>query len=135
MTISPAKRLWLVLIGSIVGWAMMLIVIGLPIFHLHFKVPIATIASYAGTCCVVQVVVFAWLFRSRQTHPDRWVFNRTLASTIFVTTISMLFFYYLRRGRPDSATREFTSIGMGVSLLFAVLLPLISFVSRRMRNG
>ena len=48
--------------------------------------------------------------------------NITIATTVFATTVSILFFYYLRLSRPqDPRTREFTSICMGVALLFGVL--------------
>ena len=137
MPISTAKRRLYVLIGCITGWGILFLVAGFPIFHLHFKVPIATILSYASICCVVQMAVFEWLFYARKRAQDlnAWIFHRTVATTVFVTTISLLFFYYLRRDRPDPTTREFTSIGMGVSLLFAVLLPIKSLVSRRVRSG
>jgi hypothetical protein len=137
MPLSPAERLLYGLIGCVIGWGILFLAVGFPVFHLHFKVPIATIASYASICCVVQVAVLAWLLYMRKTvqRPDAWIFYRTVAVTVLATTIPMLFFYYLRRGRPDPDTREFTSIGMGVTLLFAVLLPVISLVSRRMRNG
>jgi hypothetical protein len=139
MTISLAKRLLFVLIGCITGWAVIFLVVGLPLFHLHFKVPIATITSYVGICCALQVVVVAWLLYARKTaqRSDGWLFHRTLATTLSGTIVSMLFFYYLRRGRPDDpATREFTSIGMGATLLFAFLfLPIIRVIARRTRGS
>jgi hypothetical protein len=50
----------------------------------------------------------------------------TIATTFFVTTIGILLLYYLRRSRPeDPSTREFTSMGMGVMLVLAVLYPTI----------
>ena len=125
------------LIGCVIGWGAIVLVIGFPIFHLYFKVPIATIASYLAICCVVQLVVFEWLFYAKRMarDPDDWIFHRTVATAVFVATISVLFFYYLRRGRPDPATREFTSIGIGVSLIFGFLFPIIKLGSRRTRNG
>ena len=108
-------------------------VVGFPIFHLYFKVPIATISSYIGICCVLQLALVEWLVYAKKTAqgPDGWAFHRTVATTVFVTAISLLFFYYLRRGRPDPETREFTSICMGVTLLFGVLSPIIKSRSSR----
>lgn len=49
-----------------------------------------------------------------------------VATTVFVTTILTLFLYYLRRSRPeDPSMRELTSIGLGVTLILAVLYPTI----------
>jgi hypothetical protein len=46
----------------------------------------------------------------------------TIATTAFVTTISILFLYYLRRSRPeDPSTRKLTSILMGATLISGVL--------------
>lgn len=137
MPVSTAKRLLTILIGSIIGQGVLFLIVGFPIFHLQLKVSLATIASYLGICCVVQIVVFEWLFyaRAKAQDPESWIFHRTIATTVLVATVSLLFFYYLRRGRPDPDTREFTTIGMGVSLLLAFLYPSIKLVSRRMRSG
>ena len=123
MTISTAKRRLVALIGCLFGWGAIFVVVGFvvgfPIFHLYFKVPIATISSYIGICCVLQLALVEWLVYAKKTAqgPDGWAFHRTVATTVFVTAISLLFFYYLRRGRPDPETREFTSICMGDSLI------------------
>lgn len=46
----------------------------------------------------------------------------TIATTVFVTTVAILFFYYLRLSRPeDPKTREFSSICIGVALTFGGL--------------
>jgi hypothetical protein len=46
----------------------------------------------------------------------------TIATTVFITTVSILFFYYLRLSRPqDPRMREFTSICMGVAFIFGGL--------------
>lgn len=92
MKISTAKRRLYALIGCIAGWGTVFLVVGFPIFHLHFKVSIAAIASYLGICCVVQMAAFEWLFYAKKTaqHPDDWIFHRTVSSTVFVTTISLL---------------------------------------------
>lgn len=48
--------------------------------------------------------------------------NVTIATTVFVTTVIILFFYYLRLSRPqDPRMREFSSICMGVALIFGSL--------------
>jgi hypothetical protein len=123
-----------ILVGSIAGWLVVFLLLGFPIFHLGFKVPIATIASYVGICCAVQLAITPWLFYARQTpqRPDGRVVHRTVAVTVFVATITMLFFYYLRRSRPDDlATHQFTSIGMGVTVVFAVIFPVISLARRK----
>jgi hypothetical protein len=137
MPVSTAKRRLTLLIGSIIGWGFVFLIVGFPVFHLQFKASVATIASYVGICCVVQIVVIEWLFyaRAKTQDPEGWIFHRKIATSVLMATASLLFFYYLRRGRPDPDTREFTSICMGVTLLFAVLWPIKSLLSRRMRNG
>jgi len=48
-SISNSKRLLIILVGSIAGWLAVFLVVGFPVFHLGFKVPIATIASYLAS--------------------------------------------------------------------------------------
>src|SRR5579859_740150 len=46
----------------------------------------------------------------------------TIATTVFVTAVNIVFFYYLRLSRPqDPRMRKFTSICMGVALIFGGL--------------
>lgn len=60
--------------------------------------------------------------KNSTSNPNRLRRNVTIATTVFATTVSILFFYYLRLSRPqDPRMREFTSIGMGVALLFGCL--------------
>ena len=121
-----------------IGSAIAFLLVGFPIFHLGFRVPIAKIASYIGACCAVQLTITPWLFYARRTpqRPDGRVVHRTAAATVFVTTITMLFFYYLRRSRPeDLPTLEFTSTAMGVTVVFAVVFPVISLASRRHKQS
>ncbi len=125
------------LIATIVVWLIIFLVVGLPIAHLFFKIPVAMVASWMSICCAVQVAICPWLFYSRRTpdHPEGRITHRRLAVAVFSTTISVVFFFYLRHSRPtDSATREFSSIGMGVSSLFAVLYLLKGFVPRQRRK-
>jgi hypothetical protein len=127
--VSNPKRLLTLLVGSIAGWLTIFLVVGLPIFYAGFKVPISKIASFVGICCAIQVAVFApWLFSASITpqRPEGRFTHRIIATTVFTTTVSILFFYYLRRSRPeDPATREFTLICMGVALIFGILYATI----------
>jgi len=126
--------------GSITGWLIVFLVLGFPIFHLGFKVPVARIASYVSICCATQLVITPWLFYARKTpqRPEGRFTHRIIALTAFTTAVSVLFFYYLRRSRPeDPSTREFTLIGMGVTLIFAILYPTVKLylVSRREKDS
>lgn len=137
--ISNSKLLLTIVVGSTAGWSVVFLVVGFPIFHLVFKVPIATIASYLGTCCAVQVAISPWLIYARKIpqRPEGRVTHLVIAVTVFVTTISMLFFYYIRRGLPeDPDARQFTSIGMGGTVLLAMCyLAIKLFVSRRRKDS
>lgn len=127
--VSNPKRLLTLLVGSIVGWLTIFLVVGLPVFYAGFKVPISKIASFVGICCAIQVVVFApWLFSASITpqRPEGRFTHRIITTTVFTTAVSILFFHYLRRSRPeDPATREFTLICMGVALIFGILYAAI----------
>jgi hypothetical protein len=138
MTVSNAKRVWAALIGSTAGWGMLFLVLGLPVFHLGFKVPIATIASFVGICCAVQLGIVGWLMyvRNKPSSAQSWDVHRAVATAVFFTTISLLFFYFIRRSRPgDAATQQFTSITYGVTILFAVLFLIRRLVLQRKRRG
>jgi hypothetical protein len=120
---------------------MIFVVVGLPVFYAGFKVPISKIASFVGICCAIQVVVFApWLLSARITpqRSEGSFTHRLIVTTVFTTAVTILFFYYLRRSRPeDPGTREFTLISMGVALVFAILYPTIKLylVSRREKDS
>jgi len=133
-SLFTSNRLWIVLIGSIPGWAIVFLLVGLPIFHLGFRVPIAKIASFIGISYAVQIAITPWLFYARRTpqHPDGRIVHRAVAVSVFMATISLLFFYTLRRSRPDDlATHQFTSIAMGATVVFAVISPVISLARRK----
>jgi hypothetical protein len=134
MTVSNAKRVWAALIGSVTGWAMLFLALGLPVFHLGFKTPIATIASFAGICCAAQLGIVGWLIyiRNKPSSPASWEVHSALATAVLFTTIGLLFFYFIRRSRPgDAATQQFTSIAYGVTVSFAALCLIMRIFSRR----
>jgi hypothetical protein len=135
-TNSPfgSRRVWYWLIGSVLGWGIVFLVIGLPIFHLGFRVPISTIASYLGICSLIQLAITPWFYYGRKTpqRPEGRPVHLTLAATVGVATMTVLFCFYLRLSRPDDlAIHKFTSIMMGVTVVFALLYPSIRLASRR----
>jgi len=130
-------RLWRCLIFPISAWAVFSVII-FPIIYWWLRLPNAKIAGYLGVCCVVQLASSLWLFYARKTpqRPDGRIVHRTAAVTFHWATVSMLFFYYLRDSRPqDPAAREFTSIGMGGTLILAIVFPLVRLVLQRNKAG
>jgi hypothetical protein len=113
---SKSKQLLTILAGSLAGWLIVFLVVAFPIFHLAFKFPIAKIASYLSICCAVQVAISPWFIYARRTpqRPEGRVTHRLIAVTLFATTITLLFLYYIGRSRPeDPATLQSALIAMG----------------------
>ena len=131
---SKSKQLLIILAGSLAGWLVVFLVVGLPIFHLAFKVSIAKIASYLSICCAIQVAISPWFIYARRTpqRPEGRVTHRLIAVTLFATTITLLFFLsYIGRSRPeDPATLQSALIAMGVTIIFAVVYLVIRLALR-----
>jgi hypothetical protein len=109
--------------GALFSWVMMFLLFGIPIFHLWLRVPVATIATFIGICCLLQLAITPWLFSARVTrlNPSGRVAQRGMAVTVLSSMIALLFFYYLWRGWPqDTETRQFTAIAVGGTILFAI---------------
>lgn len=125
--------------AAILAWLVLFLLVGFPVFHLWLHIPIAKIAGYTSILCVVQLAVAPWLYFARRTpqHPAGRIKQRIAAGTVWLTILMFLFFYSVRRSWPDApGTREFTSIGFGVTALFAILFPTIQFyLASRRRQG
>jgi hypothetical protein len=133
-------RLWHWFAVPPLVWLAVFLLVGFPLFHLLLHVPIAKIALCAGIPCAAQLAVTPWLYSARKTpqHPAGRIKQRIVAVTVWITILNFLFFYSIRRGWPDApGTREFTSIGFGVTALFAILFPStkLYLVSRREKDS
>jgi hypothetical protein len=120
--------------AAILAWLVLFLLLGFPVFHLWLHVPIAKIAGYAGILCVVQLAAAPWLYSARTTplHPAGRIKQRIVAVSVWLTILMFLFFYSLRHSWPDDpGTREFTSIGFGVTALFSILFPVVSLARRK----
>jgi hypothetical protein len=112
------------LAGALFSWVMTFLLLGLPIFHVWLKVPIARITTFTGICCALQLVITPWLFSARATrqNPSGRIFQRATAVVVLFSVITLLFFYYLRRSWPeDIETRRFTNIAMAGTIVFGVV--------------
>ncbi len=121
--------------SAFLAWVMMFLLLGLPVFHLWLKVPIAKIATFAVLACALQSAITPWLFSARATpkNPSGRIPQRAAAVIVLSTVTALLFFYYLRRSWPDDIeTRQFTTIAIGGTLLLGVAALIIAgVVSRR----
>lgn len=109
--------------GALLSWVIAFLLLGLLVFHFWLKVPTATIATFAGICCALQMVATPWLFSARATHqnPSGRIAQRAATVIILSSVITLLFFYYLRSSFPeDIETRRFTTIGIGITILFCI---------------
>lgn len=111
------------LAGALLSWLMMFSLLGLPIFHLWLKIPTLAIATVTGICCATQLAVTPWLFSARATreNPSGRIAQRGIAVYAWCSAMLLLLLYYLRRSFPDDAgTRQFTAIGIGITILFGI---------------
>jgi len=100
----------------LLGWLLMFLLLGLPIFHVWLKIPTQKIAIVTAICCATQLAVTPWLLSARATREQRGI----AVYAWFLATM-LLLLYYLRRSFPeDPATRQFVAIGIGVAVLFGV---------------
>ena len=99
--------------GAVVSWLAFLF-LGILVLHFGLNVSIATLATFVGACCVMQLAVTPWLYRARATSTNsrgRPV-ERAAALCVLFGAIILLFFGYLRSSYPsDIETRHFTTIG------------------------
>src|SRR5579859_6062465 len=112
------------LLGITLGWAIVFVLFGLLLFHFLLGVTLTTILTFITVCCALQLAVTPWLFwaRATETNPSGRVAHRYAALIILGSAITLLFFIYLRRSWPqDGETRLFTSIGIGLTILFCVV--------------
>jgi hypothetical protein len=127
------------LAGALFSWVMVFVVLGLPIFHVWLKVPIARITTFTGISCALQLVIIPWLFSTRATrqNPGGRISQRAAAVAVLFSVITLLFFYYLRRSWPeDIETRQFTTIAMAGTIAFGVVfLAGYGVVSRHRKNS
>jgi hypothetical protein len=116
--------------GAMLSWTGVFLLLGLLVFHLWLKVPVAKIASFTGICCVVQLAVTPWLFHARSTpqNPPGRIRERVIALSVLFSAVSLLFFYYLRRSAPeDIETLQFTTIALIGTIPVVALSSVIAY--------
>lgn len=113
------------LVGILFAWVMTFLLLFLPIFHLWLKVPTAKVATLTGLFCAVQLAVTPWLFSARATsqNPSGRPAQRAAAVAFMASLMALIFFAYIGGHWPrDEGTREFVSIGLGLTALLVIFL-------------
>ena len=113
------------LVGLLFSWGLTFLLLFLPIFHVLLKVPTAKVATLTGLFCAVQLSVTPWLFSARATrqNPSGRPAQRAAAVTVMASLMALLFFAYIGGLWPrDEGTREFASIGLGLTALLVIVL-------------
>jgi hypothetical protein len=120
--------------SAFLSWILMFFLVGFPVFHLWLKVPTERVATFTGICCALQLAVTPWIFSTRSTprNPGGRIAVRAAAVIFWSFTITLLFFYYLRRSWPDDLdTRRFTDIAfVGTPVLAVIAFVKIYLKSR-----
>jgi hypothetical protein len=112
------------LLSITLGWVIVFVVLGLLFFHFLLGVTLTKIAIFIMACWALQLAVTPWLFwaRATETNPTGRAAHRYAAIIILGSAITLLFFLCLRWSSPqDAETRLFTSIGIGLTILFSVV--------------
>ena len=113
------------LFGTLFAWGLTFLLLFFPIFHSWLKVPIAKAATLTGSFCVVQLAVTPWLFSARATsqNPSGRPAQRAAAVAVLASLMALIFFAYIGGFWPrDEGTREFVSIGLGLTAFLVIFL-------------
>jgi len=113
------------LVGLLFSWGLTFLLLFLPVFHVWLKVPTAKVATLTGLFCAVQLAVTPWLFSSRATrqNPRGRPAQRAAAVAVMASLMALFFFAYIGGLWPrDEGTREFASIGLGLTALLVIFL-------------
>jgi hypothetical protein len=80
-----------------------------------------------GLFCAIQLAVTPWLFSARATsqNPSGRPAQRAAAVAVLASLMALIFFAYIGGLWPrDEGTREFVSIGLGLTLLVIFLVAM-----------
>ena len=113
------------LVGTLCAWGLTFLLLFFPILHSWFKVPTAKVATLTGLFCAVQLAVTPWLFSARATsqNPSGRPAQRAAAVAALASLMALIFFAYIGGLWPrDEGTREFVSIGLGLTALLVMFL-------------
>ena len=113
------------LVGTTLAWALMFLLLFLPVFHSWLKVPTARVATLTGLFCAVQLAVTPWLFSARAAsrNPRGRPGQRAAVVAVLASLMALIFFASIGGLWPrDESTREFVSIGLGLTTLLVIFL-------------
>jgi uncharacterized membrane protein len=113
------------LVGTLFAWWLTFLVLFFPIFHTWLNVPTAKVTTLTGLFCAIQLAVTPWLFSARATsqNPSGRPAQRAAAIAVLASLMALIFFAYIGGLWPrDEGTREFVSIGLGLTTLLVVFL-------------
>jgi uncharacterized membrane protein len=113
------------LVGTSFAWGLTFLLVFFPIFHSWLNVPTSKVATLTGLFCAVQLAVTPWLFSARATsqNPSGRPAQRAAAIAVLASLMALIFFAYIGGLWPrDEGTREFVSIGLGLTALLVVFL-------------
>jgi hypothetical protein len=112
-------------VGTVFAWGLTFLLLFFPIFHLWLKVPTTKVATLIGLFCAVQLAITPWLFSARATgqNPRGRPAQRAAAVAVLASLMALIFFGYIGGLWPrDEGTREFVSIGLGLTALLVIVL-------------
>lgn len=113
------------LVGTLFSWGLTFLLLFLPIFHAWLNVPTQKVAVLTGLFCAVQLAVTPWLFSARATsqNPSGRPGQRSAAVGTMACLMALIFFAYIGGLWPRvEGTREFVSIGLGLTALLVIFL-------------
>ena len=132
-------------LGILLAWALSLLILGIPIFHVWLGVSTATVVFAGCIFCGLQLCVTPWLYSARATaqNPDRLVGRRTKAVRIWISLTTLTLFYFIQRSWPNNAqthqARIIFSLALpGILIVLGIILhyslPSIARMSRYVRG-
>jgi hypothetical protein len=111
-------------LGAVLGWALSVLIFGIPIFHLLLDFSIAKIILLACICCGLQLCVTPSLYSARATaqNPEGFVNRRMRALFTWISLTTLALFYFIQRDWPDNPQSHQARI------IFSIALPGILIV-------
>jgi hypothetical protein len=111
--------------------------VGIPVFWLWLGSPLWLLAIFFLGSTAIHLAVTPWLFQARVTKlkPEGDVPLRTLAASVELSLISLLFLYCLRLAWPsDIETNRFTTIAFTMIAICGVVAVVYLSLRLRRRN-